>query len=315
MPSFVSALAEGQIQRADISRVEFFLHHKLKLSEHLSGWIAETWAIAFGFKFHEPKNSFRCPHCGLDGLCDNSWRDRLAMCPACNALLRFTSSLNISLEKRGWTKKRQKSRDWLLTNPEITHHDSSLRSAIVTAIQDEDLSSIQLAEHLGLDVIVGTLQTEVLTLLQMFFNKSVAIEENIVQAILRSALRQEYVCFDLDEDFPQPQYFYGTKETSDPNEKWLAVIGSSAKRPFHGLAFSNRSLHYGRETERWAVLYADLHRLPITLGKSITELKLGEHRSIDLKGLGIPRRVLQPALSLIGRFIYELSNAATDGSF
>ncbi len=84
----------------------------------------------------------------------------------------------------------------------------------------------------------------------------------------------------------------------------------SVENPFHGLAFSNRSLHYAKDDERWAVSYVDLHQLPITLGESITQLKLGQHRVIELKGLGVPRRAIQPALSLIGKCIYEVSDAA-----
>ncbi len=309
MPSFVSALAQGQVQRPDISRVEFFLHQKLGLTHCVARWISETWAIAFGFETPAKRNSFGCPHCGRDGLCDERWRDRIATCPACNALIRFNSSLDISLEKRGWPKKRLKNRDWLLADPEFAVNESALRKAIAQTIENEDLSSSEIAKHLGLDLIVGSLQTEIMTLLGGILNASVAAKENVVRAVLRSALRDEYVCFDLDGDFPLPQSF-GTAENCGTDEKWVAVVGSSSKTPFHGLAFSDRSLHYAKDDERWAISYVDLHQLPITLGESITQLRLGEHRVVELKGLGVPRRAIQPVLSIIGKCMYEVSSAA-----
>jgi hypothetical protein len=309
MPSFVSALAQGQVQRPDISRVEFFLHQKLGLTQSVARWISETWAIAFGFKTPEKRTSFGCPHCGRDGLCDERWRDRIATCPSCNALIRFSSSQNISLEKRGWPKKRLKNRDWLLTDPEFTRYESSLRTAITQTIENEELSSSEVAKHIGLDLIVGSLQTEVMTLLGGMLNRSIAAKENVVRAVLRSSLREEYVCFELAEEFPPPRDF-GAVEDCAPDEKWVAVVGSSSKTPFHGLAFSDKSLYYAKDDERWAIPYVDLHQLPITLVESITQLKLGEHRVIELKGLGVPRRAIQPALSLIGKCIYEMSGTA-----
>jgi hypothetical protein len=309
MPSFVSALVQGQVQRADISRVDFFLHQKLGLTESVARWISETWAIAFGIKKPEDRTSFSCPHCGRDGLCDEGWRDRIATCPACNALLRFSSSLDISLEKRGWPTKRLKNREWLLTDPVFALNESALRKAIAQTIYNENLSSSEIAKHLGLDLIVGSLQTEIMTLLGGILNTWVAANENLVKAVLRSALREEYVCFDFDEDFPLPHSF-GTAEHSGTDEKWVAVVGSSSKTPFHGLAFSDRSLYYAKDGEYWAVPYVDLHQLPITLGESITQLRLGDHRVVELKGLGIPRRAIQPVLSIIGKSMYEVSSMA-----
>ncbi len=309
MPSFVSALAQGQVQRTDISRVEFFLHQKLGLTESVARWISETWAIAFGIKTPEKRTSFRCPHCGRDGVCDEGWRDRIATCPACNALIRFSSSLDISIEKRGWPTKRLKNRDWLLTDPKFALSDSSLRKAIAQTIENEDLSSSEIGKHLGLDLIVGSLRTEIMTLLGGMLNKLVSANENVVKAVLRSALREEYVCFDLADDFPLPRTF-GTAENYGTDEKWVAVVGSTSKTPFHGLAFSDRSLHYAKDDERWAIPYVDLHQLPITLGESITQLRLGDHRVVELKGLGIPRRAIQPVLSIIGKCMYEVTSVA-----
>lgn len=308
MPSFVSALAQGQVQHSDIFRVEFFLHHKLGLNQSITRWITETWSIAFGFKSPEQRSSFSCPHCSHAGSCSELWRDRIATCPSCNALIRFSSSLSISLEKQGWPKKRLKNRDWLLTSPDFTRYKSSLRSAIAETMENGELSSSEIAKHIGLDLIVGSLQTEVMTLLGGMLNRSIAANENVVKAVLRSSLREEYVCFDLDDDFPPPSHF-GAGQDCGSDERWIAVVGSPSKTPFHGLAFSNKSLHYVNDDERWAVSYVDLNQLSITLGESITQLKLGAHRVIDLKGLGVPRRSIQPTLSLLGKCIYELSDA------
>jgi len=309
MPSFVSALAQGQIQRADIDRVEHFLHHRLELTLIISRWISETWAIAFGFKTPEKRESFCCPHCSLTGTCDERWRDRITTCPSCNALIRFSSSLKLSLEKRGWPKKRLRNRNWLLQNPEYASHESSLKTAIAQAIENDELTSSQIAKHIGLDLIVGSLQTEIVALLGGIQNRTVAAKANVVKAVLRSSLREEYTCFNLNEDFPPPASFCSAKD-SNPGEKWLAVIGSLSRNPFQGLAFSDTALHYAKDDECWAVSYAELHQLPITLGESITQLRIGEHRVIDLKGLGVPRRAIQPALSLIGKCVYEVSDAA-----
>lgn len=308
-PSFVSALAQGKIQRADISRLEYFLDQKLGLSQRVARWVCETWAIVFGLESPEKRTSFGCPHCGRDGVCDESWRDRMATCPACNALIRFNSSLDINLEKRGWPIKRLKNRRWLLTDPEFAQSESALRKAIAQTIENQELSSSEIAKHIGLDLIIGSLQTEIMMLLGGMLNTSVAAKENVVKGVLKSAIREEYICFDIDDQFP-PLPSIGTTENSEKNEKWLAVIGSPSKTPFHGLAFSDGSLHYAKDNERWAIPYGDLHQLPITHGDSITQLKLGEHRVVELKGLGVPRRAIQPVLSIIGKCIYEVSRAA-----
>lgn len=309
MPSFVSVLARGQVQRTDISRVEFFLEQRLGFTQRIARWISDTWAIALEFHAPEQRTAFGCPHCGRDGLCDGRWRDRIATCPSCNAFIRFSSSLGISLEKRGWPKKRLKNRDWLLTDPEFGQSDSSLRNAIALTIENDELTSSQIAKHIGLDLIVGSLQSELLVLLGGMQNRSVAAKENVVKAVLRGSLREEYACFDLNDDFPPPERFCSIEDYS-PGEKWVAVVGSLSKTPFHGLAFSDRALHYAKDDERWAVSYMDLHQLPITLGETITQLRIGEHRVIDLKGLGVPRRAIQPVLKLIGQCIYEVSDAA-----
>ena len=120
-------------------------------------------------------------------------------------------------------------------------------------------------------------------------------------------IREEYVCFDLDDGFPLPRNF-GTAENCGTDENWVAVIGSSSKTPFHGLAFSDRSFYYAKDGESWAIPYVDMHQLPITLGESITQLRLGDHRVVELKGLGVPRRAIHPVLSIIGKCMYEESS-------
>ena len=309
MPSFVTALIQGDIQRADISRVEFFLQHKLELTQSIARWVSETWAIAFGLKAPEKPEFFVCPHCSLAGSCDERWRDRITACPSCNALIRFSISLKMSLEKSGWPKKRLKNRNWLLQDPQYAGHESSLRTAIAQTIQDDDLTSSEIANHIGLDLIVGSLQTEIVMLLGGIQNKTVAAMANVVKAVLRSSLREEYTCFNLNDDFPTPESFCSAGDCI-PGERWVAVVGSVSKTPFHGLAFSDTALHYAKDEERWAVSYVDLHQLPITLGESITQLRIGENRVIELKGLGVPRRAILPTLSLIGKCIYEVSEEA-----
>ncbi len=308
MPSFATALSQGQIQRSDISRVEFFLHHRLELTQSLARWISETWAIAFGFKTPEATDTFSCPHCGLTGSCDERWRDRISTCPSCNALIRFSSSLKMTLEKRGWPKKRLKNRDWLPQDPQYLSHGSSLKTAIAQTIENDELTNSEIAKHIGLDLIVGSLHTEIVAILGEIQTQNFAARSNIVKAILRSSLREEYACFNLSDDFPPPSSFSAGGDCR-PGEKWVAVVGSLSKTPFHGLAFSDTALHYAKDDECWAVSYVDLHKLPITLGESITQLRIGEHRVIDLKGLGVPRRAIQPTLSLIGKCIYEVSDA------
>jgi hypothetical protein len=309
MPSFVTALAQGRIQRLDISRVEFFLHHKLGLTESIARLISETWAIAFGLKVAEQREVFSCPHCRFEGSCDERWRDRIATCPSCNAMIRFSSSLDISLEKCGWKKKRNKNGDWLLKDLEYARHESSLRTAIALTIENEELTNCQIAKHIGLDLIVGSLQTEVVAILGGIQNRYIAARENVVKAVLRSSLREEYACFDLDGKLPKFTNFCSAEDLSK-GEKWVAFVGSLAKTPFHGLIFSDRSLHYAKDDEYWSVSYVDLHQLPITLGESITQLGIGKHKVIDLRGLGVPRRAIHQTLSLIGKCIYEVSDTA-----
>jgi hypothetical protein len=215
----------------------------------------------------------------------------------------------MSLEKKGWPKKRAKKRDWILTDPDFTQHESSLRTAISQTIANEELSGSELAKHIGLDLIIGALQTEAVTLLEDSLNRSFAAQEKVVRAILRSSLREEYVCFDLDNQIPSFSPFWRDEDFA-PGETIVAVIGSVSKTPFHGLAFSDRSLHYAKGDEHWSVSYVELHQLPIKLGDTISQLILGKTRVIDLKGLGVPRRAIQPALSMVGKCIYELSCAA-----
>ena len=309
MPSFVNALAQGKIHSADISRLEFFLHHRLELTQNIARWISEIWAIAFGIKSPQEKKSFSCPHCSLTGSCDERWRDRITSCPSCNALIRFNSSLEIYLEKLGWSKKRLKNRNWLLQDPRFASQESSLRTAIAQTIDNDQLTSSEIAKHIGLDLIVSSLQSEINALLGDIQNQTVAAMENIVKAVLRSSLREEYACFNLHEDFPPPASFCSIGDCS-PGERWVAVVGSLSSTPFHGLAFSDTALHYAKDGDRWSLSYLDLHQLPITLGESITQLRIGEHRVIDLKGLGVPRRAIQPTLSLIGKCIYEVLEKA-----
>ena len=307
MPSFVSALAQHQVEPIDVSRVEFFLHHKLGLSQNVAKWTSSIWAKALDFESPERRNSFNCPHCSLNGSCDERWRDRFATCPSCNAMMRFNSSLEISLEKTGWPKKRQRNRDWLLSDPDFFQFESSLRAAISKTIANDKLSSSEIAKHIGLDLIVSSLKTEISMMLAGGLNRSLVINGNIIKAVLRSSLRDEYLSFDLDLDFPSPSSLC-EDQLSSQDEKWIAIIGSSSATPFHLLAFSERALYYTKDVNRWAVSYGDLHQLPITLEGSISQLRLGESRLIDLKGLGVPRLAIQFTLSLLGKLVYELSD-------
>ncbi len=70
-----------------------------------------------------------------------------------------------------------------------------------------------------------------MTLLGGMLNRSIAAKENVVKAVLSSSLREEYVCFDLDDEFPPPQQF-GAVEDCDADEKWVAVVGSASKTLF-----------------------------------------------------------------------------------
>jgi hypothetical protein len=214
----------------------------------------------------------------------------------------------MTLEKRGWPKKRNKTRNWILQDPEHFSHYSSLKTAIAQTIENDELTNSEIAKHIGLDRIVGSLHTEIVAMLGEIQNRNVSARANVVKAVLRSSLREEYACFDLSDDFPPPSIF-STGGDGGPDENWVAVVGSVSKTPFHGLAFSDTALHYAKDDVRWAVSYIDLNRLPITLGESITQLKIGEYRVIDLKGIGVPRRAIQPTLSLLGKCIYEVSDA------
>ncbi len=57
-----------------------------------------------------------------------------------------------------------------------------------------------------------------MTLLGGMLNTSVAANESVVKAVLRSALRAEYVCFDLDDGLSTTQSF-GTAENCGADEK------------------------------------------------------------------------------------------------
>ncbi len=56
-------------------------------------------------------------------------------------------------------------------------------------------------------------------------------------------------------------------------------------------------------------------QLPITLGESITKLRLGEHRVVELKGLGVPRRAIQPVLSIMENACMKCRARRGDDSF
>jgi hypothetical protein len=307
MPSFVSALNQGQVLPIDLSRVEFFLHHKLGLALNIAKWTSSIWANALGFNSVEKRTSFDCPHCGLSGSCNELWTYRIATCPACNAQMRFNGSLELSLERSGWPKKRLKNREWLLSDPDLFKSQSAIREAISNTIENDKLSSTEIAKYIGLDLIVSSLRTEVASILIELMNRSLAVNGNVIKAILRSSLRDEYLCFDFDNDFPTPACLVEEKHSS-PDERWIAIIGSSTVTPFHLLGFSDRALYYANGRNHWTVSYLDLHRLPITLGQTITQLNLGDSRQIDLKGLGVPRWPVQLTLSLLGQIVFEISD-------
>ncbi len=51
-------------------------------------------------------------------------------------------------------------------------------------------------------------------------NTSVAANESVVKAVLRSALRAEYVCFDLDDDFPRPRALARPRTVAQTKNGW-----------------------------------------------------------------------------------------------
>lgn len=305
LPSFVTALERGRAEKADVSRVEFFLIRKLGFSVNYARLISETWAITLGLSFAKPSTAFKCPHCQMVGKCDTQWRDRLALCPSCNATIRFTSSLKVSLEQRGWPKKRVNNRKWVLLD-QVSHQSSSpVKSAIFETIKNEDLSHIEIAEYIGLDLIVAVLQEEVETLLDSFGRKFRNSEERIVCSVIHGIFRDGEVRFYPRDNMPTPAELHGSSEQRALDERWVAVIGSSLDSPFRGVAFSTQALHYCDHNSLWSIPYVDLHQIPITLGKAITEIKLGEGRVINVKGLGVSRRSLLPAITIIAKCVNQ----------
>jgi hypothetical protein len=218
-------------------------------------------------------------------------------------MIRFSSSLKVSLERKGWPKKRVNNRKWVHLDQDFLDTSSSLKFAVFQTVKNEDLSYTEIADYIGLDLIISVLHDEAKTLLETFGKQFRNSEERIVNALLRGFFRNGEVCFYPGENMPTPAECHGLGSQIAADEKWVAIIGASSRPPFRGIAFGTHALHYCDNSSLWFVPYVDLHRIPITLGATITEIRLGEDRVINVKGLGVSRRSLLPIITIIAKCV------------
>ncbi|MEY4568139.1 MAG: hypothetical protein RLY14_3109, partial [Planctomycetota bacterium] len=198
-PRFLSSLANGRCTRDDISHVEFFLSDKLGFKDTYAKWVAEIWLTAFGFTAPTPRSQINCLHCQATGEPNIDWKDNNVTCTSCNAEMHISSSLKPSLIKPGWPKRRIRNKSWVVNkSPQLTRI-SSLRHAIRDAIANDELTTKEISQHIGLENIVSALHEEIALLLNANLRLAGPTEEILVKSVLASVFSDNGIKHKLDD--------------------------------------------------------------------------------------------------------------------
>jgi hypothetical protein len=300
-PRFLASLSQGKVTREDISQVQYFLSERLGFGETTTQWIADVWAGTFELQAFPKPGKFACPNCHREGFCKTTWRDRLVLCPSCNATIHISHSFNTTLAKAGWPKKRIKGKDWVILPTQFYKDISGIKQAILQLIENENLSVKDLADYLALPTIVNALRDEIAIILNnelMSGRKcQIAVVEGVTEVIFgKSAFAQTGRNQDLDSDVLSSLML-------EDSETIIHMINACGDTDFPFLAFSSCAIHFKSKESYLKIPYGELPYLEITRTEAVTDFRIGSSRKISTKGLGINRRSAILAISIIQKYI------------
>lgn len=305
----MSSLRLGKLCRDDISQIESFLSEQLGFNETTTKWICDVWSGAFDLVSHRLPTKFACPNCNREDHCNPTWRDRMVICPCCNATIHFSHILVPTITKAGWPKKRTRNRNWVVLPVAKYSSEMAIKSAISKLLEDENMSAKEIAEYIGLPAIVSSLQSEIEIILNDRAELSQKYQSAIVAAVT-AVLFGESILANSATARKNKLVDYSSLDL-DKDEHPILMLNP---RPAEGgpcLAFTSCAVHYRSSEAYLRVPYRDLPQLQITRERSITDFRIGISRLISTKGLGVTRASVILALSIIQKCIQASAEECT----
>lgn len=298
---FRNALTADSVDPHEVGTLAYSLQNRFGFSAATARWVENSWKVALGFPPSAPTSrAFRCPNCKHPGEAKTHWVDESATCPQCKSKVGFDQELRPMLERQGWKRKRQEGGAWELNSHRGKNDsDESLKTKILQVVSDESSSDLHIASEIGLIEIVDRLSYQISKILSSKQIYDLSKNSDIVVTSLLKATLAKYN-IQIHPNIPGDRLTSAASRlTTKFEDQIIGYAGSQGEIPENILLFGASKFYFAGLAGNGSIDYQHLNSIPISLSKSITRFKIGDSRTVDIRGIGLPRQKLISTLMAI----------------